>query len=168
MPAGSYASRHPTSLCSQRRRCHAGSAVGGATASAGLPLGAPRLRADDGSEISGCRLAILARRLMQTIRQCWSEQAMVQFPDWSRLRGRAVAWDDPQRRKWAKAPMQQAGQLGTEKAGHMRTAKKFHATRKHQRMRRLCCQGSESTYPFPSEAAKVTKPRPAQLHLDIA
>jgi hypothetical protein len=62
MPAGSYASRHPTSLCSQRRRCHAGSAVGG---------------------------------LLQTIRQYWSEQGMVQLPDWSRLRGRAVAWDDP-------------------------------------------------------------------------
>ena len=31
------------------------------------------------------------------------------------------------RRKWAKAPMQQAGQRGTEeKAGHMRTANKFH------------------------------------------
>jgi hypothetical protein len=93
--AWSYASRHPTSLCSQRRRCHAGSAVRGATASAGLQLGAPRLRAGDGSEMSGCRLAILGRRLLQTIRQYWSEQGMVQLPDWSRLRGRAVAWDDP-------------------------------------------------------------------------
>ena len=55
--------------------------------------------------------------------------------------------------------MQQAGQLGTEKAGLMRTAKKFHATRKHQRMRRPCCQGSESAYPFQSNAAKTTKPK---------
>jgi len=60
-------------------------------------------------------------------------------------------------RKWAKAPMQQAGQRGTEKAGHMRTANKFHATQKHQRMRRPCCQGSESAYPFQSDAAKTTK-----------
>ena len=66
------------------------------------------------------------------------------------------------RRKWAKAPMQQAGQLGTEKAGHMRTAKKFHATRNHQRMRRRCCQGSESAYPFQSDAAK-RNPKPAQI-----
>jgi hypothetical protein len=41
----------------------------------------------------------------------------------------------------------------------MRTAMKFHATRKHQRMRRRCCQGSESAYPFQSDAAKTTKPK---------
>ena len=63
------------------------------------------------------------------------------------------------RRNWAKAPMQQAGQRGTEKAGHMRRANKFHATQKHQRMRRPCCQGSESAYPFQSDAAKTTKPK---------
>jgi hypothetical protein len=43
----------------------------------------------------GCRLAILRRRLMQMNLQRWSEQEMVQFLDWSRLQGRAVAWDDP-------------------------------------------------------------------------
>ena len=41
----------------------------------------------------------------------------------------------------------------------MRTANKFHATRTHQRMRRPCCQGSESAYPFQSDAAKTTKPK---------
>jgi len=43
----------------------------------------------------GCRLTILRRRLMQMNLQRWSEQEMVQFLDWSRLQGRAVAWDDP-------------------------------------------------------------------------
>ncbi len=95
MPAGSYASRHPTCLCRRQRRGRAGSALGSAPASAAVPLWGPRLRADVGSEMLGCRLAILGRRLMQTIRQCWSEQERVQLPDWSRLRGRAVAWDDP-------------------------------------------------------------------------
>jgi hypothetical protein len=44
-----------------------------------------RLRAGDGSEMSGCRLAILGQRLLQTIRQYWSEEGLVQLPDWSRL-----------------------------------------------------------------------------------
>ena len=55
--------------------------------------GGPRLRADAGSEMLGCRLAILRRRLMQTNLQRWSEQEMVQFLDWSRSQGRGVAWD---------------------------------------------------------------------------
>jgi hypothetical protein len=89
--AWSYASRHPTSLCRRQRRCRAGSALGSATAPAALPLGGPRLRVDDGSEILGSRLAIPCP--MQTNHQCWSEQEMIQFPDWSRLQGRVVAWD---------------------------------------------------------------------------
>jgi hypothetical protein len=111
----SYASRHPTFLC-RRRRCRAGSALGSATASAALPLAGPRLRADGGSEMLGCPLAILRRRLMQTNLQRWSEQEMVQFLDWSRSQGRVVAWDGfSHAGKCAKAPMQQAGWRGTER-----------------------------------------------------
>ena len=96
MPAGSYASRHPTSLCRRQRRGHAGpAALASATASAAHPRGGRRLRVDGGSEMLGCRLAILRRRLMQMNLQRWSEQQMVQFLDWSRLQGRAVAWDHP-------------------------------------------------------------------------
>jgi len=41
----------------------------------------------------------------------------------------------------------------------MSTKNKSQATRMHQRMRQVCCQGSETTYPFPSEAAKATQPK---------
>jgi hypothetical protein len=77
--------------------------------SAAHPLEGPQLRADGGSEMSGCRLAILRRRLMQMNLQRWSEREMVQSLDWSRLQARAVAWDDPHTPEMGKAPMQQAG-----------------------------------------------------------
>jgi hypothetical protein len=93
--AWSYASRHPTSRCRRQRRGHAGwaAALGALTASAALPLGGPRLRADGGSEMLGCRLATLRRRLLRTNLQRWSEQETVQLLDWSRSQGRGVAWE---------------------------------------------------------------------------